>query len=128
VFGDIDKFTALFSNATAVGSGGVVDKQITRGGATVERYPGDPNPFNRAGTTANVSIIPVMGQQTTPGRPFTVETPLDINVDGTRIIRQFTLLSSWSKFHAFAAANNKVGMIIRSPGGRPAEIAARPGP
>ena len=122
VFADEAKFTALFSGANPINNDTVVDKQFARGGATVERYPGDPNPFNRAGSTVNVSLIPPSGQQTTPGRPFTVEFPADINPGFHRTVRQFTLLGSWSNFHSYAAANAKIDMIIRSPGGRPARI------
>jgi hypothetical protein len=122
VFGDEAKFTALFSGATPITDTTVVDKQFNRGGATVERYPGDPNPFNRAGSTVNVSRIPARGQQTTPGRPFTVEFPLNINPGFRRTVRQFTLLGTWSNFHAYASTNAKIDLIIRSPGGKPATI------
>lgn len=132
VYGDLDKLQALFDTVDAVGSGGVVNKQVSRDGSSVRRYPGDPSPFSRGGSTAVVSVIPRPFSQTTPGVPFTVETPADLSGQppGTkRTIRQFTLLSSWTDFHAFATGAAKTAMIIRSPGGVPAFIAqpAAPG-
>jgi hypothetical protein len=124
VYGDATKFSALFSGSEVVAAGGAVDKQVTRAGSTVRRYPGDPAPFNRAGSDAEYSILPIRGQQTTPGRPFTVEFPLSVSPGQRRTVRQFTLLTPWSDFAAYASASCTNSFIIRSPGGRPTAVFA----
>lgn len=124
VYGDAAKFAALFSGSEVVGAGGAVDKQVSRSGSTVRRYPGDPAPFNRAGSDAEYSILPIRSQQTTPGRPFTVEFPLNVSPGQRRTVRQFTLLSPWSDFHAYASSSCLNSFIIRSPGGRPTTVVA----
>ena len=128
VYADFAKFNELFRNATVVGSGEVVDKQFTRAGSSVRRYPGDPSPFTRASAEVEVSVIPVSSQQTTPGRPFTVEFSGSSAFDPKSYdVRQFTLLTDWSGFHAYASANCRRPMRIRSPGGRPALVSPPPG-
>jgi hypothetical protein len=127
VYADLDKMEALFDNLNAADNTNVINKQVTRDGSSVRRYPGDPSPYSRSGSTAVISVIPRPFYQTTPGVPFTVETPADLNLlppGGKRKVRQFTLLDSWTKFHAFAVGNAKVDMVLRSPGGVPSIVEA----
>ena len=125
LFGDFTKIAALFSGVQELNTDDVVDITFNRSGSSVRRYPGDPAPYTRGGSSVVKSLIPRPFAQTTPGRPFTVETPADLSTlppGSRRTVRQFTLLTSWSAFHVFAMANAKTAMIIRSPGGVPAVI------
>lgn len=124
VWGDVSKLSALFSSVSPAGSGGVVDISYSRNGGSVRRYPGDPAPYTRGAASVVRSRIPRASSQTTPGRPFTVEVPAVVEPGEKRTVRQFTLIGSWSAFHAAASAQAKVDMIIRSPGGVPALIEA----
>jgi hypothetical protein len=122
VWADTNKFLALFDNAEPQGPTAADTKTYNRAGASVSRYPGDPAPYSRSGGSVTRTFIPRSSGQTTPGRAFTVETPLK-PLPGQKVtVRQFTLVGTWSDFFKFAEANALVPMTIRSPGGVPAAI------
>ena len=79
----------------------VATTQSKGGNASVQRYPGDPNPFTRSNTSAKImKNRTVRHGRALPGRSFTLD-------DGTEL-RQFTYQGDLRALHALLVGNLKM--------------------
>ena len=86
-------------------------------GQSVHRFPGDPQPFNRAGFTATRSL-PVARKRSIPGKPFVL-------TDGIET-RQFSFTGSLSSLYAYCLSAAKLDFTLISPSGAARVIKKNP--
>jgi hypothetical protein len=86
-------------------------------GSTVHRFPGDPNPFNRAGFTAKRSL-PVARGRAIPGKPFVLSDGIET--------RQFSYVGSLSTLYAYLTSSASRSFNLVSPSGASRQIVKNP--
>jgi hypothetical protein len=122
IWGDHAKLVALVPGVVADAAAGAADITFTRAGASVKRYPGDPNPYTRAGGTVVRLKQKPAKLGTLPGRPFTIEVTTGTAPDEIIKVHQFSFTGPFTKLHAFVEGAATSDYILRSPGGKPYAI------
>jgi hypothetical protein len=90
IWGDETKASLLFTSVENESVSGSYEVTVTRPAGVVKRYPGDPRPFTRRGTTYTYSLWIGRSNQTTPGDPFWIEVPAEPLPGQVRKVYQFT--------------------------------------
>jgi hypothetical protein len=124
VYGDPTKLAALCDGFTEVAAAAVTSTTVTTLPTAVRRYPGDPAPFARIGSTFTRDKGGVQNLQTLPGRPFTVEVTTGTAPNTVTDVTQFTFVGPFKKLRAHFSANATKDLVVRSPGGKPWPISA----
>lgn len=97
--------------------GGGVIKTSTRRGSSVERYPGDQNPFNRSGGAVTAFVEKLQSNNSTPGRRFWLEKTTGSGPLRRRVVRQFTYQGTWAGLRDFARENVNQDAVLRNSSG-----------
>lgn len=119
VYGDPTKLAAVCGGFTEVAALAVTSSTVTTTPTAVRRYPGDPAPYARIGSTFTRDKGGVQNLQVLPGKPFTVEVTTGTAPNKVTDVTQFTFTGPFKKLRArFATAATK-DLVLRSPGGKP---------
>jgi hypothetical protein len=119
IWADTTKLATFLSATTADTSAAAVDIAYSRAGASVHRYPGDPNPYTRRGGQVHRVKAPSATVRTLPGRPFTCEVTTGVGALKHTTTTQFTFTGPFTTLHAYVAEKCTKSFILRSPGGKP---------
>jgi len=119
VYGDPTKLNALCTGFTEVAAAAVTSSTVTTTPTAVRRYPGDPAPYARIGSTFTRDKGGVQNLQTLPGKPFTVEVTTGTAPNTVTDVTQFTFTGPFKKLRAKFAADLTKTLVLRSPGGKP---------
>lgn len=90
IWGDFEKASLLFTQVEEQSRFGRTEISVTRPAGVVKRYPGDPKPFTRRGTTYTYSLYSGKSSSATPGDPFWIEVPATLLPGQVRKVYQFT--------------------------------------
>ena len=117
IWGERANLEFFLNGVTPVVGVGGLDKQVSYGGSSVSRYPGDPNPFSRKGGTRRIYLDKAGASVGTPGKRFWLEF---INEDdqSKNEVRQFTVQGSMGLLRAQCKASVKIECFFRSSSGR----------
>jgi hypothetical protein len=124
VYGDPAKLAAVCGGFTEVATAPVTSSTVTTTPTAVRRYPGDPAPYARIGSTFTRDKGGVQNLKTLPGRPFTVEVTTGTAPNKVTDVTQFTFTGSFKKLRAQFEADATKDLVLRSPGGKPWPIVA----
>lgn len=119
VYGDPTKLAALCGGFTVAAADAVTSVTVTTTPTAVRRYPGDPAPYARIGSTFQRDKGGVQNLATLPGRPFTVEVTTGVAPNTVTDVTQFTFKGPFKKLRAKFAADLTKTLVLRSPGGKP---------
>lgn len=98
-----------FATETPDSEAPVLPVNWTVGATKVRRYPGDPEPYNRAGYTAT-KALPITRGKAIPGKPFALD-------DGTEF-RVFSYVGSLTALYSILKTKIKIDCVLHTPSGR----------
>lgn len=122
IWGDKTKAELLFGAVEEKPSSGRKEVSVTRPAGVVKRYPGDPRPYTRKGSTYTYSLFPARSAQTTPGSPFWIEVPVDLLPGQKRDVYQFTSNAGTGELADTFRRVVSTPLIFRSNSGKAIEI------
>jgi hypothetical protein len=121
-WGDKGKATLLFGTVNDAEGAAFVDVNVTRPAGVVKRYPGDPRPFTRKGTSYGYVLYRGRSGAATPGDPFWCEVPAELLPGQTRKVYQFTTNESNSQIAYVIGNVISTAMIVRFNSGKAVTI------
>lgn len=125
IWGDVTKASLLFTSVVEESGSAFTSVAVTRPAGVVQRYPGDPRPFTRQGSTYTYNLFKSRTSGTTPGDPFWIEVPLELLPGQERKVYQFTTNESNSELKTAFDRVASSAFILRFNSGKP--VTVRPG-